>query len=81
MIKNILNMMHTNFGQYLISVILGIGLSSLFRKACNDRNCIVFHAPPLETLAENTYKYNNKCYKFKETAMKCDSAPKKVIFA
>jgi len=80
MFKNILNVMHTQSGQYVISIILGIGLSTLFRKACENRDCIVFRAPPLETLEKNTYRHNNKCYNFKEMAMKCGSAPKSVKF-
>ena len=73
--------MHTKIGQYIISIILGIGLSTLFRKSCEKRNCIVFRAPPLETLEKNTYRYNNKCYNFKETAMKCGSVPTSVDFS
>ena len=48
MIQNILKSMHTQFGKYIISVILGIGLASLFRKACNERNCLVFRGPAPE---------------------------------
>lgn len=81
MFQNILKSINTNIGKYLISIIFGLGLSSLFRKVCNNRDCIVFHAPSLETLNNTTYKYDNKCYKFKETAVKCGSAPKKVFFA
>lgn len=81
MFQNILKSINTNIGQYLISIILGLGLSSLFRKVCNNRDCIVFHAPSLETLNDTTYKYDNKCYKFKEEAVKCGTAPKKVFFA
>ena len=36
------------FSKYAISLILGLGLASLFRKACNSRNCLVFKAPPME---------------------------------
>lgn len=81
MFQNILKSVNTDIGKYLISIILGLGISSLFRKACNNRDCIVFQAPSLETLNNTTYKYNNKCYNFKETAVKCGSAPKKVFFA
>jgi hypothetical protein len=81
MIKNILSAMHTDIGKYAISIILGFGLSSLFRKVCNERNCIVFHAPALDEVTKNTYSYGNKCYKFKEKAMKCGSAEREISFA
>ena len=81
MIKNLLKSMHTDNGKYAISIILGFGLASLFRKVCKDRNCIVFQAPTLDEIKENTYSYNNKCYKFNEKSMKCGMAEKEVSFA
>ena len=81
MIKNLLKSMHTDKGKYAISIILGFGLASLFRKVCKDRNCIIFQAPSLEEIKDNTYSYNNKCYKFNEKSMKCGMAKKEVFFA
>ena len=46
--------MNTSSGQFIMSVVLGLGLSTLFRKACKERNCIVFKAPALKKL---TIKY------------------------
>ena len=80
MIKNIINIIHTKIGQLVMSIILGLGLSTLFRKSCENRDCIIFRAPSIKILRENTYKYNNKCYNFKETAMKCGMASKKIEF-
>ena len=51
--KGVVRMLHTNNGKYAISFILGMGLASLFRKVCNDRNCIVFKAPSLEEINKN----------------------------
>ena len=81
MIKNIVKAMHTQQGKYLISIILGIGLASLFRKACKKRNCLVFRAPPLDEVSSNVYSYDSKCYKFKEKAAKCNRNKKTVDFA
>ena len=81
MIKNLLKSMHTDNCKYAISIILGFGLASLFRKVCKDRNCIVFQAPSLEEIKEHTYSYSNKCYKFKENATECNSNKKIINFA
>ena len=81
MIKNIIKAMHTQQGKYLISIVLGIGLASLFRKVCNKRNCLIFRAPPLKEVKNNVYAYDNKCYKFKEKAAKCNRNKKSVNFA
>ena len=36
----------------LMSVILGLGIASLFREVCKNKRCIEFHAPPLEELKD-----------------------------
>lgn len=81
MLTKVLNTIHTQNGKYAISFILGIGLASLFRKVCNDRNCILFKAPSLEEVTSNIYEYNNKCYRFKEHVVKCGNAEQEVPFA
>ena len=71
MIKNILRSMHTKFGKYIISVILGLGCASLFRRACNGRNCLLFRAPPLAEVAGTTYAHDGKCFRYEHRAANC----------
>ncbi len=77
--KGMMRLLHTENGRYAISFILGMGLASLFRKMCNDRNCLIFKAPPLNEVTENTYTYGDKCYTFKEKLTTCDPTNKDVI--
>lgn len=70
--RSVFRLLHTNNGRYAISFILGMGLASLFRKVCNDRNCIVFKGPPIDEVTTNTYAYADKCYTFKEKLTKCN---------
>jgi hypothetical protein len=77
--KGMMRLLHTENGRYAISFILGMGLASLFRKICNDRNCLIFKAPPLNEVTENTYSYGDKCYTFKEKLTKCNPNNKNVI--
>ena len=35
-------------GKTIISIIVGLGLAALFRKVCNDRDCIIIKGPPIE---------------------------------
>ena len=79
--RGMMKLLHTNNGRYAISFILGIGLASLFRKICNDRNCIVFKAPPMEDVTKNIYAHGDKCYTIKEKNVKCNQNNKdKVTF-
>lgn len=81
MIKNIATLIHSSKGRVLISIILGLGLASLFRRVCNDRNCLIFKAPSFEEVAKNTYAYGDKCYTFQAKAAKCGTAKKQVSFS
>jgi|UniRef100_A0A6C0AKU9 hypothetical protein len=78
---NLKKLIHTKFGKYAISILLGLGLATIFRKVCKDRNCILFKAPEIEKIENSVYKYNNKCYKFKPKAETCDYKKKIIQFA
>jgi len=78
MMQKLTKIVHTKYGGIAISIILGLGLASLFRRACNERNCIIFKAPSMNEITDNVYEHNNKCYKFSQKSVSCDPA-KKVI--
>lgn len=69
---NIKRLLNTETGKTLISILLGIGLASLFRKVCKDKNCIQFNGPVIGDFEDKTYKHGSKCYKYKVEADKCD---------
>ena len=71
---------HTETGRYLMSMLLGFGLASLFRTVCKDKNCIIFHAPPLDQFKDNIYKNNGECVKYSPFATKCRGNAKIVSF-
>ena len=79
MFRNLTKIIHTKYGRILLSMLLGLGLASLFRKSCESRNCLMFHAPSFKEINENVYKYDNKCYKFKEHSVKCNAKNKKQV--
>ena len=81
MLGNLLKAVDTSVGRIVISAILGIGLASIFRKVCNSRDCLVFEAPPMKEVMENIYKYNGRCYRFKESPLACDAEKKIIEFA
>ena len=69
---------NTPFGRVLVSMILGFGLASLFRKVCTDKNCITFNGPIISEFENKIYKHGEKCYKYSTYSDKCDSL-KRVI--
>jgi hypothetical protein len=78
---NIKRLINGKFSKYVLSAIIGIGLATLFRKACNSRNCLVFKAPTIDKIRGQIFKYNNKCYTFKERSESCDPNKKIVEIA
>lgn len=73
MIQNIIKSMHTKFGQVVISIILGIGLASLFRRTCRNEDCYTFQSPKTGEVENTTYLHGGSCYKFKAETKKCES--------
>lgn len=78
---NLKRLIYSDVGRIVISIILGLGLATLFRKVCNERNCLVFHAPDIKKIKNQIFKFKNKCYKFEEEIEKCDPHKKIVEFA
>ena len=78
---NLRRLIYSDIGKYIISILLGLGLATLFRKVCKDRNCIVFKAPNIQKIKNQIFKFENKCYKFIESIEKCNNNKKKVVFA
>lgn len=71
---------HTETGKIIMSILLGFGLASLFRTVCKDRDCLIFHAPPLDKFQDKIYKNDDKCFKYKPVATKCNANAKIVDF-
>ena len=71
----------SDFGVKLLSIILGLGLATLFRKVCKGRNCMVFKAPPMKEVESNTYKKDNKCYQFSYDSVSCDTKKSIIDFS
>ena len=72
-------LIYSKFGKVVISILLGLGLATLFRKVCNERNCMVFKAPELKEIKDKTFKFDNKCYKYEESAASCKNTNKKIV--
>ncbi len=63
---------NTQTGKYLMSILLGIGLATLFRSVCKGSRCNVIKAPPMEEIDGQIYKIDGKCYEMKTNSITCD---------
>jgi len=73
--------LYSKTGNYIISILLGLGLATLFRRVCNSRSSLVFHGPPMKEIKGKTFGYDGRCYQFREAAQPCVSFKPTVEFA
>jgi hypothetical protein len=72
MFSNIIdNLFNTNRGKIIVSIILGLGIASLFKKTCVGDGCIVIKSLSPDMIQANTYRHDDKCYKYKAHSSKC----------
>ena len=71
---NLRRLIVSPIGKIIMSIILGIGLASLFRKVCNERNCIKFNGPVITNVEGKIFKHGAKCYKYNAVPEKCNDA-------
>jgi len=68
----------TETGKAFVSILLGLGLASLFRRVCHDDKCLRFNGPILDEVEGKTFKTGDKCYKYEAVHTKCNDAKKSV---
>ena len=73
MLQKLQQVMHTKIGQIIISILLGFGLASLFRKSCKESECFSFKAPKTSEVENKVYKHGDDCYSFKPETVPCSS--------
>jgi hypothetical protein len=77
---NINRLLNTDLGKYIISILLGLGLATLFKKSCDNDNCRVYKAPPIKEFEKKQYKFNEDCYNYNFNAGSCDKDKRIVDF-
>ena len=84
-INNVVNnLMYTERGKIILSIIFGLGLATLFREFCKGKQCYRFKGPSQKELKNNIFSFdsnNTKCYMVNEENIKCGSLKKTVKFA
>ena len=69
---NFQRLLNTYSGRVFISILLGLGIATLFRQVCVGDQCLTFNGPVIGDFDNKIYKYNDKCYKYSATAARCD---------
>jgi hypothetical protein len=85
MIKNVVkNLMYTNIGKIILSMLLGLGFATLFRQICNSKDCYRFIGPQHNALRDKIFASDTdktKCYSLVEENIQCGSKSKTLDFS
>lgn len=74
---NIVKFLKSKLGMKLLSIILGLGLASLFKMSCDNRSCLVFQAANMKET--NIIKQGDTCYKVNDKIEKCDKTKEIIL--
>ena len=74
-------LLYSKYSKILISMLLGFGLATLFRKECKNDSCLERKGPKIEDLENKIFKHDNNCYSLSYTSEKCDDSKKQYSFA
>lgn len=73
---NVKRLLNTKIGIFFISVMLGLGLATLFRKACDGKQCLQFNGPVISEVDGKTFKFGEYCYKYALEPAQCSNTKK-----
>ena len=74
-------LIYSDIGKYVISILLGLGIATLFRRACKDRSCLVFRGASINKVKDQIFKFGDKCYIFTPEIGKCHESKQTLDFA
>lgn len=73
---NFKSLIHSDKGKIVISILLGFGIATLFRKSCTDskgnNTCVHYQ---MNKPDDSTFEYDGKCYKIKQIKSTCKDKP------
>ena len=72
-------LLYNPYSSIIISMILGFGLATLFRKSCSLRGCYEFKGPPMNKIEGKTFKMNEKCFEYTYQHKSCNGSGSKII--
>ena len=78
---NLQRLLYGKYSKIVFSIVLGFGLATFFRKACNSRKCFHFLTPNMKKVVGKTYEYGGKYYNFEPKAAPCDRNKRIIPFA
>lgn len=73
---NFRRLLNTDLGHIFISIMLGMGLATLFHRSCTGNKCLEFNGPVISEVDGKIYKFNDYCHQYEMSAVSCNSTKK-----
>lgn len=67
--------MSKRIGCILISVMLGLGLATMFHKVCVGRDCVIVKGPGVKYVTEHVWRSGNDCFRYRQQKVGCPDPP------
>ncbi len=74
-------LLYSKYSKLIISIVLGIGLATLFRRECKSGACVQVKGPKMKRIKDQIFEHNNSCYTFTPHSETCDKSKRQVDFA
>ena len=74
--KVVSRLFYSETGRIFLSILLGLGIASLFRKICTSKNCYNFTGPEQKELNKKIFSFdsnNDKCFKVNQEITNCNN--------
>ena len=78
---NIHRLLYSKYSKLIISMLVGFGLATMFRKECINDFCLEHKAPQIEEIEDQIFLHGNDCHTFSYTSESCDKNKKQFLFA
>lgn len=63
--------MNNNAGCIIVSLLLGLGLATMFHKVCAGRDCVVVKGPNVDYVTSHTWRHDEGCFKYHVDGVDC----------
>lgn len=73
---NFRRLLNTELGHIFISIILGLGLATMFHQTCTSKKCLKFNGPVISEIDGKIYKFNDYCHQYELNAVSCNPTKK-----
>lgn len=63
--------MKNDIGCIMVSILLGLGLATMFHKVCVGRSCVIVKGPNVDYVTKHMWRHGDDCFRYKVKDVDC----------